>query len=243
VIDGFKIIDCHVHSGYWLYKAYRYEHFNVLEYWKKYKFFVDIAMFMPAEDKDNKSLNILLQNLKNSYRFFWYDPFDIDNQDFGNIIGFKVHASIDRIISGISNCLYNSMIEAAIALGYPILCHCGGWTMMSNPCFIVKQAKQFSNIQFIAAHCGGKDDKSKLEAIDIFAKYDNIFVDTSATKYTEVIKYAVKKLGPERILFGSDWPIMNPISNFYVIMDANLKQKQTEQILFKNSQTLFNINE
>ncbi|MEM9774421.1 MAG: amidohydrolase family protein [Chloroflexota bacterium] len=60
----------------------------------------------------------------------------------------------------------------------------------------------FPNVKFIAGHSGlGQAD----EAIEIYANYPNVYVDTSFQP-PHMIKRLTDTFGPDRVLYGSDWP-------------------------------------
>lgn len=60
----------------------------------------------------------------------------------------------------------------------------------------------FPDVPFIAGHAGLAQVD---EVIEKLAKYPNVSVDTSFQP-PHVIKNLIQAFGPERILFGSDWP-------------------------------------
>ena len=60
----------------------------------------------------------------------------------------------------------------------------------------------FPNVNFIAGHAGlGQVG----EVINTYAKYPNVFVDTSFQP-PHIIKKLIESFGAERVLYGSDWP-------------------------------------
>jgi len=71
----------------------------------------------------------------------------------------------------------------------------------SNPKF-VELAGRFPKLTMIAAHAGGPFDFAEiLEGKDL----PNLYVDTSF-QTGEVIEMFLRDFGPERVMFGSDWP-------------------------------------
>ena len=59
-------------------------------------------------------------------------------------------------------------------------------------------------MRFVFTHvCGREFGYSRIEAI---RDLDNFWVETSANMEIDILRKAVEVLGPERMLFGTDWP-------------------------------------
>lgn len=103
---------------------------------------------------------------------------------------------------------------------------------------IAKLAKKFPSLPIIVGHAGYAMEY----AIDVglsLKKFDNIYFETSCS-----IPYAifslVKMVGSERILFGSDAPITNPVAlELKKIETLPLSANQKNNILYKNANKLF----
>jgi len=66
--------------------------------------------------------------------------------------------------------------------------------------------KEYPKINFILAH-GGKDRYRA--CADVVEKYDNAYLDTTTLSYQRT-GYLYKRLGADKILFGSDYPYSHP---------------------------------
>ncbi len=79
----------------------------------------------------------------------------------------------------------------------PVLIH-----PKANADYILPFADRFPKVKFILAHMWGKPHVDAIE----FAKNGNVYVDTSgsASMQNGIIEYAVRRVGSERILFGTD---------------------------------------
>jgi len=64
--------------------------------------------------------------------------------------------------------------------------------------------RDYPDIRFIAAHMNLHEPK---EAIQMAQKYNNLSLLTS-WQPASVLKQAIETLGPEKILFASDWPLL-----------------------------------
>ena len=122
----------------------------------------------------------------------------------------KLHPASDG--EGVDSARYRALIRSASDLGIPIILHTG----CLHARFFYKDpdqghAERFSkwyetypNTQFILAHMNFHNPGV---ALDICEEFGNVWVDTS-WQPAEVIGEAVRRIGPERILFGSDWPFI-----------------------------------
>jgi len=138
--------------------------------------------------------------------------------------------------------------DIAVELDIPVLHHAfNTFTIGKNPspscyqtdpCDIAVLAKNFPKLKIIMAHLRGVDIRGIIEVKD----YDNVLVDTSgAQPITGIIEYAVKKIGSERILFGSDvyYPYGRDIPvQIKAVEAAKIKAKDKDNIFFKNAERI-----
>jgi len=89
--------------------------------------------------------------------------------------------------------------------------------------------KEFPKTKFILGHMGfGPADE---EAIDLAYQYENLFLETSGGSFL-IIKEALSKVGPTKIIFGSEFPMYHPLAELEKI---NLLQcTGMEKILGEN---------
>ena len=76
--------------------------------------------------------------------------------------------------------------------------------------------------------------------IDLVAQHQNCYIDTSGYGHDRVgmFEYAVKTIGPERVLFGSDFSINDPSTVIARVQNAFLTEEQKRKILAENLQAL-----
>jgi predicted TIM-barrel fold metal-dependent hydrolase len=68
-------------------------------------------------------------------------------------------------------------------------------------------AREFPGTTFILGHMGfGPAD---LEAVDLAGRYDNLYLETSGGSFLG-IKTALERLGPGKIIYGSEFPLHHP---------------------------------
>ena len=106
---------------------------------------------------------------------------------------------------------------------------------------MVKIAKDFSYINFVFAHPG---ERSLIEQhIEAMKNHENIYLDLSGTGLFRygMLEYLVNKVGSERILFGTDYPICNPAMYTHGVEYEKISEKAKENIFSANAKRLLNI--
>ena len=126
-----------------------------------------------------------------------------------------------------------------------ILTHSGD--ELSKPMDFVPLANAFPEVSVIVAHLGnggkaGGDPTLQVRAIQK-AKHDNIFTDTSSARsiMPGLIEWAVRELGVEHILYGTDTPLYFAPSQRARIDHADLSAAEKRAILRENAIRLLNL--
>lgn len=108
---------------------------------------------------------------------------------------------------------------------------------------LVKIKKLFPRLEVVAAHLGGYrawDEAYKL------ADLDKIWFDTSSALWamsTERAGELIKLLGSDRVMFGTDYPVMLPKHEIERFMAIPLSEEERENIFFNNAKKFLNIRE
>lgn len=75
-------------------------------------------------------------------------------------------------------------------------------------------ARKYKNISFLLAHSGASYPDARL-AIEVAKKYKNVYLEITLTSVTyRVIEFMVDQVGADRVLFGTDQPMRDPIPQF-----------------------------
>jgi len=140
------------------------------------------------------------------------------------MIGIKLH-TVEGMWTGSDPCL-NPIFEEAIKLGVPIKIHAE-----ADDTDIM--ADRFPDVTIIMCHMGGGGDWRK--GIRTAKRRDNIILDTTST-CTDVgmVEEAVKAAGPERVVYGSDMPLLNPATQIAKVKTANIDEEAKRLILGEN---------
>ena len=86
-------------------------------------------------------------------------------------------------------------------------------------------------------------------SIDVAQKSENVFIETSFTTYQKDLQEGIKKiekavkiLGGEKLLYGSDWPMGEGIKfEISKIKRAHIKEEERSQLLSKNALKILNL--
>ncbi len=121
-----------------------------------------------------------------------------------------------------------SLMRRCGQLGLPVLFHCGD-DPYTTPQAMGLAAEAAPDCAIVLGHMGGYlhvDD-----AIDEAERHPNLYLETSAMPYPSRIVEALERVGPERVVFGSDGPGCNPALELDKIRGLSLPLSVEAQIL------------
>lgn len=121
----------------------------------------------------------------------------------------------------------------------PVLVHCGDprYTF-SRPERMRKVMKLFPKLQVIAAHLGGWE---MFDTAYDFLGDTNCFVDISSCMMfleREQMEKYIGLFGADRVLFGTDFPLWDPVAEVESFMKLSLRDKDREKISYQNAQKI-----
>lgn len=102
---------------------------------------------------------------------------------------------------------------------------------------------QYPYVDIILAHWGGGFFFYELMP-EVARACSRVYYDTSASPFLyskNIYRIATEIVGPDRILFGSDYPLIPPVRYIKEMNDASILEEHMEKILGRNTATLFNI--
>ena len=135
------------------------------------------------------------------------------------------------------------IVERALDLDIAILQHTwlktgGNDPAESEPRQLAHLAERYPQAKLIMAHCGGAWEYG----IKAARRYPNIIVDTSGANPTQgFLEMALRDLGPERIIFGTDAPLRSFASQMAKIDAVKLPQRARWMILRGNAMRLLKL--
>lgn len=99
------------------------------------------------------------------------------------------------------------------------------------------------DVHVIAAHWGGGLPFYALMP-EVRIALRNVWVDTAATTLlydAAIFQLVARLIGPERILFGSDYPLLSPKAQIAFIADAPLSDAERRAVLGENAASLLHL--
>ena len=156
--------------------------------------------------------------------------------------GLKIHPDFQKLPiddpSGIET--YRSIARR----GLPVLMHMGDNRYdFSSPERLTNLIRQVPDLIVIAAHFGGWNAWDRSLA---HPQPENAFYDTSSTTPMiphDMVMRMFETFGPERFLFGTDFPMWSPEEMVRQFLTYDLGDSLREQILYGNFMRLFGLSD
>ena len=143
--------------------------------------------------------------------------------------GVKLHPTME--VYPANSRIIHPIMRAATQLHMPVVFH-SGTPPYALPSQIADVATRFPRIPIVMAHMG---KSLETEAIASARKSSNIILETSgASSRIGLMESAVKTLGAERIIFGSDWPCCHPAPEKLKIDVLEISGEEKAAILGRN---------
>jgi uncharacterized protein len=214
---------------------------------------------LPSKGMDSSRLNaVMSKHVRRSIMAVGFGVFNpakdtaetIREARKSGLIGLKVHPSMQELHPDDER-LYPAYEELSKEHGVVVIhtgtSGIGGGTKggggfrieYSRPIYVDNAAADFPDVNFVLAHFGWP---WSTEALAIAMQKSNVYIDLSgwSPKYIplEVWSYARSGL-QDRVLFGSDYPLLQPWMCLKAFKDIVLPENIKSKILFENSNNLF----
>jgi predicted TIM-barrel fold metal-dependent hydrolase len=125
--------------------------------------------------------------------------------------GFKIHPNVDGL--GADHPAYAALFEAARRHGRFVILHTGCFTVPGYKSMAPADARafvplfeRFPDVKVCLAHMNRDEPE---EAWSLMKRHPQLWADTS-WQPADNIRRAIDAIGSERILLGSDWPLLHP---------------------------------
>ncbi len=127
--------------------------------------------------------------------------------------------------------------------GLPLLLHTGDRRYdCSNPNRLLPVLRQFPGLRIIGAHLGGWSIYE--EAAEQLAGVPNLWFDCSSTFYwldPQIAKRLIERLGVNRVMFGSDYPMWTPKTELDTFLSLGFSEEAQEDILHETARRVFRL--
>ena len=155
-------------------------------------------------------------------------------------MGIKIHADMQQV--HLDGAGMVRVFEQLAAENMPAMMHIGGSALnaYSEPKRLARDLKAVPEVKVIAAHFGGWMVWE--EAWRTLSNLDNIWVDTSSSLYAmtpEEGAKAVRHYRPDRVVFGTDFPMWDPLEERRRFDALPLSDREREDIGRRNIEAFF----
>ncbi|HEY9389975.1 MAG TPA: amidohydrolase family protein [Mycobacteriales bacterium] len=126
------------------------------------------------------------------------------------------------------------LVEVAAQLGHPVYLHClhrAGFGVRD----LVTVATGFAQVNFVLGHAGVVN--LDWHAVNLIAPHANVFFETSGG-YTSVSAVALRRLGPTRVVFGTEYPLQHPAVELAKLDALDLPEETWRQVAWANARRL-----
>jgi len=129
----------------------------------------------------------------------------------------------------------SALCEIADARRIPVFFHQGLTPATSDPSRMIRR---FPNVNFIIAHTGVQYFE---QALALAREHRNVWLDTSSYFVTEAkLRRLVREVGAQKLIFGSDMPVMvgDPEEALNKILALKISERERASILGENLQQI-----
>ncbi|MDR2178781.1 MAG: amidohydrolase family protein [Synergistaceae bacterium] len=153
-----------------------------------------------------------------------------DNRE-GGLSGLKLHPLFNAYTA--NDPVVFPLIEAARKKDLPVFIH-SGHPPFSLPWSIGQLAELYPDVRIVMIHMGHGHGVYIQAAIDVAAKYDNIWLENSGMPMHTKIREAYNRVGSERLFWGSDAPFHHYAVEILRTEVSGLSEPQLEDVFYKN---------
>jgi predicted TIM-barrel fold metal-dependent hydrolase len=238
-----EVVDGHVHWGRWRPERVGWPGASLPEIREALRRSgISGAAVMPTDTGDNEGLAAALDaNGEASFHLFaWLDPHDPDRtMEFLErradlVAGLKIHPSLTRVRA--DDPLWRPFLDHAERRRLPVIIHAGRWQEMSSWRICLDVAARHPQAPIIVAHLGGDTPDLQQDCSREMAarRLPNAYLGTESIREYYSLRIALDRLGAERLLFGSDYPLGWPAAYLAVLDGANASEEERRLVLGGN---------
>jgi predicted TIM-barrel fold metal-dependent hydrolase len=192
---------------------------------------------------DNEMVREAVEQIPNAWALYWANPrIEPDPAaaaaylDHPKFLGVKLHPLLDAYLPADPS--VRPMVDLAVERDVPILIH-SGHEPFSLPWSIEELAVAAPDSKIVMAHMGHGNIVYINAAVDIAERRPNVWLETSGMPSHTKVATAARRIGLERILYGSDAPFHDPGSEIRKIEASGLAPDEVRQVLSDNPRKLF----
>jgi len=164
----------------------------------------------------------------------WRQEVDRCIKDLG-FVGLKLHTIGHAILPASTDGMM--IFEAANELGVPVMVHTGLGIPPALPAMVIPAAMKYPSLPIVLNH--GGFNIATGEAIFVASAFKNLYLECSWCMGADIV-WAMNQLGPQRVMFGTDFP-NNIETELVKVKEAGATAEQLEWYLSKTAATVFKI--
>jgi len=232
------IVDAHMHVGEFPLFNVRMDGPLLVETLRHYGIAAGMV-FHP----DNQYVREVVEAVDGAYGLVWANPRTpgfleeaVELLDHPKFLGVKMHPLLDAFHP--NDPAVHPLVEELVRRDMPALIHCGH-PIFSLPWSIEELAVEFPAAKIILGHMGHGNIVYINGSIDVARRNPNVYLETSGMPMHTKIAEAVDRVGPDRVLFGSDAPFHEIGVEVRKVQVSGLAPDLVARVLEKNSRKLF----
>lgn len=192
---------------------------------------------------DNDYVRTVVESVDGAFGLVWANPrlpgaieAAIELLDHPRFLGAKLHPLLDGYHPN-DRAVY-PLLEALVERDLPVLVHCGH-PPFTLPWSIEELAVSFPEARIVLGHMGHGNIVYINGAIDVAARRPRVYLETSGMPMHTKIAEAAERVGPDRVLYGSDAPFHHPEVEITKVRVSGLAPELVERVLSRNGRALF----
>jgi hypothetical protein len=194
---------------------------------------------------DNLSVRDIIARTPGLYGLVWANPRVEDSvastrrlldEPASKFRGVKLHPLLDGYHP--DDPAVHPIIELLLERDLPALIHCGH-PIFTLPWSIEELIRRYPAARIVLGHMGHGNIVYINAAIDVAARNPNVYLETSGMPMHSKIREAVERVGPDRVVYGSDTPFHHPSVELTKVRVSGLPADLVSRVLGENGRRLF----
>ncbi len=145
----------------------------------------------------------------------------------------------------VEDAVWEPIFAFAQERGLPVISHTDGDGLQDpnrgEPSMFIKWARKYPGARIVLAH-GGNNPNGRRSCVRAARRCPNIYIETCTTwRHFHAIEELVEGAGEDRVLYGSDMPIMDPRIQVGRIQTAKISDQAKQKVLGLNAAGLLGI--
>lgn len=237
-IEPAVIVDSHMHVGEFPLFDVRMDRSTLMATLAHYGIAAGMV-FHP----DNQYVREVVETVEGAWGLVWANPHRegflqeaLELLEHPKFLGVKLHPLLDAYHP--DDPRVHPLVDALIERDMPALIHCGH-PIFTLPWSIEELAVRFPEAKLILGHMGHGNVIYINGSIDVAERNPNVYLETSGMPMHTKIAEAVRRVGADRVLFGSDAPFHEIGVEVRKVQVSGLSSELVGRVLEKNARKLF----